>query len=95
MSFASQGVGVAPHLMMEMIKTRAGIDMVHVPYKGSGAAIADVLGGPTMAQIIKPGTPVLFGGAPATFHMKTATSPMASCFHWKPSTTASRWTKNT
>lgn len=36
----------------------------------------DVLAGLTMAQIIKPGTPVLFGGAPATFHMKAATSPM-------------------
>ena len=37
---------------------------------------ADVLAGLTMAQIIKPGAPVLFGGAPATFHMKAATSPM-------------------
>ncbi|MCP4420821.1 MAG: hypothetical protein GY805_29780 [Chloroflexi bacterium] len=37
---------------------------------------ADVLVGLTMAQIIKPGAPVLFGGAPATFHMKAATSPM-------------------
>ncbi len=39
---------------------------------------ADVLAGLTMAQIIKPGAPVLFGGAPATFHMKAATSPMAA-----------------
>jgi trimethylamine---corrinoid protein Co-methyltransferase len=39
---------------------------------------ADVLAGITMAQIIKPGAPVLFGGAPATFHMKAATSPMAA-----------------
>ncbi len=37
---------------------------------------ADVLAGLTMAQIIRPGAPVLFGGAPATFHMKAATSPM-------------------
>ena len=40
--------------------------------------VADVLAGLTMAQIIKPGTPVLFGGAPTTFHMKTAASPMAA-----------------
>ena len=39
---------------------------------------ADVLAGLTMAQIIKPGTPVLFGGAPAAFHMKAATSPMSA-----------------
>ena len=38
----------------------------------------DVLAGITMAQIVKPGAPVLFGGAPATFHMKIASSPMAA-----------------
>jgi trimethylamine--corrinoid protein Co-methyltransferase len=38
----------------------------------------DVLAGITMAQIIKPGAPVLFGGAPATFHMKAASAPMAA-----------------
>ena len=38
----------------------------------------DVLTGLTMAQIVKPGTPILFGGAPATFHMKAASSPMAA-----------------
>ena len=38
----------------------------------------DTLAGITMAQIIKPGAPVLFGGAPATFHMKAASSPMAA-----------------
>ena len=38
----------------------------------------DVLAGITMAQVIRPGAPVLFGGAPATFHMKKASSPMAA-----------------
>jgi trimethylamine--corrinoid protein Co-methyltransferase len=38
----------------------------------------DVLAGITMAQIVRPGAPVLFGGAPATFHMKAASSPMAA-----------------
>jgi trimethylamine--corrinoid protein Co-methyltransferase len=38
----------------------------------------DVLAGITMAQIVRPGAPVLFGGAPATFHMKIASSPMAA-----------------
>jgi trimethylamine--corrinoid protein Co-methyltransferase len=38
----------------------------------------DVLAGITMAQVIRPGAPVLFGGAPATFHMKAASSPMAA-----------------
>ena len=40
--------------------------------------VADVLSGLTLAQILKPGHPVLFGGAPATFHMKAASSPMAA-----------------
>ncbi len=39
---------------------------------------ADVLAGITMAQIVRPGAPVLFGGAPATFHMKAASAPMAA-----------------
>jgi trimethylamine--corrinoid protein Co-methyltransferase len=38
----------------------------------------DVLTGLTMAQVLRPGHPVLFGGAPATFHMKAASSPMAA-----------------
>jgi len=38
----------------------------------------DVLTGLTMAQIARPGMPVIFGGAPATFHMKAASSPMAA-----------------
>jgi trimethylamine---corrinoid protein Co-methyltransferase len=38
----------------------------------------DVLAGITMAQVVRPGAPVLFGGAPATFHMKKASSPMAA-----------------
>jgi trimethylamine--corrinoid protein Co-methyltransferase len=49
------------------------------PVTVMGAAVfhtADVLAGLTMAQIVRPGAPVLFGGAPAAFHMKAATSPM-------------------
>ena len=38
----------------------------------------DVLTGITMAQIARPGAPVLFGGAPATFHMRAASAPMAA-----------------
>jgi len=44
-----------------------------------GAAVfhtVDTLAGIVMAQLIQPGTPVLFGGAPAAFHMREATSPM-------------------
>ncbi len=40
--------------------------------------VADVLAGLTIVQLIKPGSPVLFGGAPAVFNMRTGTTPMAA-----------------
>jgi trimethylamine--corrinoid protein Co-methyltransferase len=40
--------------------------------------VADCLAGLVMAQVLHPGAPVLFGGAPAAFHMQTATAPMAA-----------------
>ena len=45
MDYASTGVGSASHLAGEMFKQRAGVDMVHVPYKGGGPAMIDLLAG--------------------------------------------------
>ena len=45
LEYASTGIGSASHLAGEMFKQRAGIDMVHVPYKGGGPAMLDVLAG--------------------------------------------------
>jgi tripartite-type tricarboxylate transporter receptor subunit TctC len=50
MSYASTGTGSATHLTMEYLKQQAGIDLVHVPYKGAGPAMADLLGGQTEAM---------------------------------------------
>jgi len=44
-SFGSSGVGAAAHLTQELFKQVAGIDMVHVPYKGTAPALADLMGG--------------------------------------------------
>ena len=44
-SFASAGGGSAQHLALEMFKLRAGVDALHVPYKGSGPALNDLIGG--------------------------------------------------
>ena len=45
LNYASSGVGGAGHLAGELLKQRAGIDIVHVPYKGGGPAMTDLLGG--------------------------------------------------
>ncbi len=50
LSYASAGVGTASHLAGELFKAMAGVDMVHVPYKGNSPAITDVMGG--QAQMI-------------------------------------------
>ena len=47
LSFASSGNGGAPHMSGELFKSMTGIDMLHVPYKGSTAAHPDLIGGRT------------------------------------------------
>ena len=44
-SYGSSGVGGAGHLSGELFKQRAGVDIIHVPYKGGGPAMTDLLGG--------------------------------------------------
>ena len=45
LSYGSAGSGSLPHLGTELLKAQAGIDMVHVPYKGGGPMVTDALGG--------------------------------------------------
>ncbi len=45
LSFASPGLASTTHMAMELLKTRAGIDMLHVPYNGVAPALTDVLAG--------------------------------------------------
>lgn len=44
-SYASSGNGTTNHLAAELFKTRAGVEAVHVPYRGSGPALQDLMGG--------------------------------------------------
>lgn len=44
-NYSSSGPGGAPHLGMELFKSMAKVDLVHIPYKGSGPSFADLLGG--------------------------------------------------
>ena len=57
LSYASPGVGSGLHLAGELFKQQAGIDLLHVPYKGTAPAINDVLGG---------AVPLMFSNLPAT-----------------------------
>ena len=50
-SYASGGSGSSQHLAMELFKSMAGIDMTHVPYKGSAASYPDLIGGTVKAEM--------------------------------------------
>ena len=56
-NFASAGIGTSPHMSGELLKSMAGINIVHVPYRGAAPALTDVLAG----QV-----PVLFDNLPST-----------------------------
>jgi tripartite-type tricarboxylate transporter receptor subunit TctC len=57
LSMASGGTGTTTHLAGELLKMMGGIDMTHIPYRGTGPAITDLLGGQVQ---------VMFGSAPSS-----------------------------
>jgi len=72
LTYASVGAGSPQHLGMELLKARARVDIVHVPYKGGGPAMTDLLGGrvqifmasmPSMLPLIKAGKLKVLGVA--------------------------------
>jgi tripartite-type tricarboxylate transporter receptor subunit TctC len=60
---ASAGVGSAPHMFWELFRTKTGVDMVHVPYRGGGPAVVDLLAGQVQ---------VYFGTFPSTIEQVRA-----------------------
>jgi tripartite-type tricarboxylate transporter receptor subunit TctC len=62
LAYASIGNGSQHHLVMEMLKARAGIDLLHVPFKGGGPATVALLAGEV---------PVMFGGNSVAGHIKS------------------------
>jgi tripartite-type tricarboxylate transporter receptor subunit TctC len=64
LAMASAGSGTAPHLSGELFKMMTGIDMIHVPYRGGGPAIADLLGGQVQ---------VTFSNLPVAEHVRAGT----------------------
>ena len=59
LNYASPGSGSVPHVGMELFKQQNGIDIVHVPYKGAGPMMQDVVGGAVQSTIATP--PSLLG----------------------------------
>jgi tripartite-type tricarboxylate transporter receptor subunit TctC len=63
LAYASPGIGSGLHLAGELFKQQADVDLLHVPYKGTGPALNDVLGG---------SVPLMFSNLPATLpHIKS------------------------
>ena len=62
LAYASIGNGSSHHLAMEMLKTRTGISLMHVPYKGGGPATMAILSGEV---------PIMFGGNSVSGHIKS------------------------
>jgi tripartite-type tricarboxylate transporter receptor subunit TctC len=73
LTYASPGVGTAPHLAGEMLKQMAGIEMTHVPYRGDAPALTDTIagrvdlqiGGPAMLEQVRSGQVRALGFATA------------------------------
>jgi tripartite-type tricarboxylate transporter receptor subunit TctC len=64
LNYSSPGIGTPPHLIGELFKQRAGVDIVHVPYKGGGVASQAVIAGEVQMTFENPTTsvPLLQGG---------------------------------
>lgn len=51
LNYSSGGAGTGPHLAMEVLKANAGINIVHIPYKGAGPALNDLVAGQVQLQL--------------------------------------------
>jgi tripartite-type tricarboxylate transporter receptor subunit TctC len=73
-NFASAGPGTAQHMTGELFKVRAGVDLVHIPYKGSGPGITDLVGGqvPVMFDSITSAMPHIKSGRAKAIAVTTA-----------------------
>ena len=69
LTMASAGIGSAPHMFWELFRTLSGVNMVHVPYRGGGPAVTDLIAGQVLTY---------FGTMPRRSH----TSKRGNCGRW-------------
>ena len=70
-NMASAGNGTTPHLAGELFKMMAGVNMVHVPYRGGAPALTDLLGGQVQVMFV------------STTCRRSSTSGPAGCARWR------------
>ena len=80
LQFASAGVGSMPHLMMELFLNMTRLELIHVPYKGTGQVLADVIGGqvPLMMGNVLPVLPHVTSGRLRAYGVTSATRSSAA-----------------
>ena len=70
-NMASAGSGTPPHLFGDLFKMMAGVNMVHVPYRGAAPALTDLIGGQVQVAFVRPAV------------RRSITSKPASCARWQ------------
>jgi tripartite-type tricarboxylate transporter receptor subunit TctC len=95
-SYGSTGSGTTPHLAGEMFKTMAGIEMVHVPYKGSAPALADLLGGQVQVMFgtLATSTPLIRSGKLRALGVTSLKLPGFEVMIWQAMVAPSRTPKS-
>ncbi|MFN0161586.1 MAG: Bug family tripartite tricarboxylate transporter substrate binding protein, partial [Burkholderiales bacterium] len=83
LSYASPGIGTVHHLAMELLRKQAGLDYVHVPYKGASAILPDLIGGQIPIAIVS-APPALAQARAGKLRAIALTSPvkLASAPDW-------------
>ena len=92
-TFGSSGYGTQPHMLGEMLKRAAGIDIVHVPYRGAGQSVTDLLAG--QVQMIFETTTILLPHVEAgkLLPLAVATEPRSPLLPGVPTTAESGYPK--
>jgi len=80
LSYATPGSGTAMHLSVELLKTKAGIDLVHVPYKGGAPAQQDVMGArvPILLDVLYAVQPLINSGKLKVIALLSPTRPASA-----------------